>query len=49
MTRADPNNPTLAIPATMVLNSGTRNVEVVGPLLVEEAAKVHHGFWVPEG
>jgi tRNA(Arg) A34 adenosine deaminase TadA len=41
----DPKNPTLALPARKVLNSGQREVEVIGPLLVEEAARVHDGFW----
>jgi tRNA(Arg) A34 adenosine deaminase TadA len=47
MTGHDPNNPTLQLPAHVVLNAGGRPVEVVGPLLVEEAAQVHDGFWNP--
>ncbi|MGA9595538.1 MAG: nucleoside deaminase [Acidimicrobiia bacterium] len=48
MTGDDPNNPTLVLSSELVLNSGTRKVEVVGPLLAEEAAKVHAGFWRAE-
>jgi len=48
MTGDDPNNPTLVLSSELVLNSGTRKVEVVGPLLAEEAAKVHAGFWSAE-
>ncbi len=47
MTGDDPSNPTLVLSARIVLNSGTRAVEVVGPLLVDEAAAVHAGFWHP--
>lgn len=49
MTGADPHNPSLSLPAEVVLNSGRRKVAVVGPLLVEEAAEVHAGFWSPAG
>ena len=49
MTGGDPNNPTPALAATVVLNSGSRQVEVVGPLPVDEAAAVHKGFWNPDG
>lgn len=44
-TGGDPKNPTLALPARKVLNSGQREIEVIGPLLVEEATVVHAGFW----
>ncbi len=47
MTGADSENPTMALPATRVLNSGQRKIEVIGPLLVDEAAVVHEGFWDP--
>ena len=46
-TGGDPKNPTLALPARQVLNAGQRKIEVLGPLLVEEAAVVHVGFWQP--
>jgi tRNA(Arg) A34 adenosine deaminase TadA len=45
MTGHDPNNPTLRLPAQVVLNAGGRPVAVIGPLLVEEATAVHEGFW----
>lgn len=40
-----PENPTLDLPCEIVFEAGQRKVEVIGPLLVEEAAKVHEGFW----
>jgi len=46
-TGADTKNPTMALPARKVLNSGQREIEVIGPLLVEEASVVHKGFWNP--
>ncbi|GAB4572976.1 MAG: nucleoside deaminase [Anaerolineae bacterium] len=48
LTGNDPENPTLALPARQVLNAGQRAVEVIGPLLVEEARAVHLGFWQPD-
>jgi len=35
----------LAIPSRQIFASGVRKVEVNGPLLEEEAAEVHRGFW----
>lgn len=42
-----PENPTLALPCRDVLAAGSRvtPVEVVGPLIGDEAAVHHHGFW----
>lgn len=40
-----PENPTLDLPCEVVFASGQRKVEVVGPMLVEEAAVVHRTFW----
>ncbi|WP_117234969.1 nucleoside deaminase [Vibrio maerlii] len=40
-----PENPTLDLPCRTVFESGQREVEVIGPLLEEEAAKVHLTFW----
>lgn len=40
-----PENPTLDLPCRTVFEAGQRKVEVVGPLLEEEAAKVHESFW----
>lgn len=39
-------NPTLALPCRQVFAAGHRNIEVLGPLLQEEAAAVHEGFWM---
>jgi len=42
-----PQNPTLALPCRDVLAAGSRltPVEVVGPLVADEAAVHHRGFW----
>ncbi len=40
-----PENLTMDLPCRTVLGTGQRTVEVVGPLLEEESAKVHEGFW----
>lgn len=40
-----PENPTLDLPCRVVLESGQRPVEVVGPLLEDEAAELHRSFW----
>jgi tRNA(Arg) A34 adenosine deaminase TadA len=48
MITADADGPALALPAHEVLNAGNRHVEVIGPLLVDEAADVHAGFWEAE-
>lgn len=42
----DPENLTMDLPCKTVFDSGQRTVEVVGPLLSEESAVVHEGFWV---
>lgn len=38
-------NPTLDLPCRTVFAAGQRPVEVVGPLLEEEAARLQAGFW----
>jgi tRNA(Arg) A34 adenosine deaminase TadA len=38
-------NPTLDLPCRDVFASGQRRVEVVGPLLEDEAAALHEGVW----
>ncbi len=38
-------NPTLDLPCRTVFAAGQRRVEVVGPLLEEEAAALQQGFW----
>ena len=40
-----PENPTLNLPCRQVFESGQRQVEVVGPLLEDEAAALHVGVW----
>lgn len=40
-----PENPTLDLPCRTVLESGQRSVEVIGPLLEDEAAELHRSFW----
>ena len=39
--------PNLPLRAADVLDAGGRQVEVIGPLLADEAAAVHGGFWRP--
>jgi acetylornithine deacetylase/succinyl-diaminopimelate desuccinylase-like protein/tRNA(Arg) A34 adenosine deaminase TadA len=38
-------NPTLDLPCRVVFGAGQRKVEVLGPLLVEEAKALHAGVW----
>lgn len=38
-------NPTLDLPCRVVFDAGQRRVEVIGPLLEEEAAALHAGAW----
>jgi tRNA(Arg) A34 adenosine deaminase TadA len=38
-------NPTLDLPCRVVFAAGQRRVEVVGPLLEDEAAAAHADFW----
>ncbi|KJL36055.1 MULTISPECIES: nucleoside deaminase [Microbacterium] len=38
--------PTLALPCREVFARGGRPVEVIGPVLLPEAAAVHDGFWI---
>ena len=38
-------NPTLDLPCREVFARGQRKIIVLGPLLEDEAAKVHEGFW----
>jgi len=38
-------NPTLDLPCRTVFAAGQRTVEVVGPLLEDEAAALHDGAW----
>jgi tRNA(Arg) A34 adenosine deaminase TadA len=45
LTGNHPENPTLALPCREVFARGQRAITVVGPLLEEEAAIPHQGFW----
>lgn len=45
MTGANKENPTLSLPCREVFARGQRQMEVLGPLLEEEAVKPHDGFW----
>jgi tRNA(Arg) A34 adenosine deaminase TadA len=47
ITGANPANPTLSLPCREVFARGQRAIEVIGPLLEDEAAEVHRGFWAP--
>jgi tRNA(Arg) A34 adenosine deaminase TadA len=40
-----PENPTLDLPCRTVFAAGQRPVEVIGPLLEDEAAALHDGIW----
>src|ERR1019366_8759593 len=40
-----PENLTMNLPCRVVLGSGQRPIEVVGPLLEAESRAVHEGFW----
>lgn len=40
-----PENPTLDLPCRDVFAAGQRPIEVIGPLLVEEATALHEGVW----
>jgi tRNA(Arg) A34 adenosine deaminase TadA len=45
MTGTHPANPTLDLPCREVFARGQRPIAVAGPLLEDEAGKVHEGFW----
>jgi tRNA(Arg) A34 adenosine deaminase TadA len=45
LTGSHAENPTLDLPCREVFARGHRRIVVVGPLLEDEAAKVHEGFW----
>lgn len=47
LTGADPENPTLDLPARVVLGSGQKTIEVHGPFpeLDDELLAPHRGFW----
>ncbi|MBF5056138.1 CMP/dCMP deaminase zinc-binding protein [Alcanivorax sp. 521-1] len=45
LTGDHPENPTLDLPCRRVFECGQRDVDVIGPLLEDEAAKLHQAFW----
>ena len=45
MTGDHPENPSLDLPCRTVFAAGQRKVEVIGPLLEDEAATLHVGVW----
>ncbi len=45
LTGDHPENPTFSLPCREVFVRGQHKVEVVGPLLEDEAAAPHRGFW----
>ena len=45
LTGNHPENPTLSLPCREVFARGQRAIEVVGPMLEEEAAVPHKDFW----
>lgn len=48
LTGDHPENPTFSLPCREVLARGQRRVEVIGPLLEDEAREPHRGFWARE-
>ena len=40
-----PENPTLDLSCRVLLQSGQRTVDVIGPMLEDEAAALHRSFW----
>ncbi|GMG94063.1 nucleoside deaminase [Cupriavidus metallidurans] len=47
LTGDHPENPTFSLPCREVFARGQRQVIVLGPMLEDEAAAPHIGFWVP--
>ena len=45
LTGGNAENPTLSLPCREVFARGQRPVDIVGPLIEDEAAKPHEGFW----
>ena len=45
LTGSHPENPTLSLPCRDVFARGQRKIEVVGPMLEDEAALPHQDFW----
>ena len=45
LTGDHPGNPTFSLPCREVFARGQRKIDVVGPMMEDEAAQVHAGFW----
>lgn len=45
LTGDHPENPTFSLPCREVFARGQRRIDVMGPLLEDEAAQAHVGFW----
>ena len=45
MTGDHPENPTLDLPCEIVFAAGQRKIEVIGPMLEDEAARLHEIAW----
>jgi tRNA(Arg) A34 adenosine deaminase TadA len=45
LTGSNAENPTFSLPCREVFARGRRHVEIIGPLLEDEAAKPQQGFW----
>jgi tRNA(Arg) A34 adenosine deaminase TadA len=45
LTGSNEENPTMHLPCREVLSRGQRPIEILGPLLEDEAKGVHEGFW----
>ena len=45
LTGSNAENPTFSLPCREVFARGQRHVEIIGPLLEDEAAKPHQDFW----
>ena len=45
LTGDHPENPTFSLPCREVFKRGQRKVKVAGPMLEDEAARPHAGFW----
>ena len=45
LTGDHPENPTLDLPCRTVFAAGQRRIDVIGPLLEDEAAVLHAGVW----
>lgn len=45
LTGDHPANPTFSLPCREVFARGQRKVKVAGPMLEDEAARAHEGFW----